>query len=639
VKSIGLVLVACSCLSSSALAADSLPAITANNNTRPAGTVLNGTLTLNLRASVGQWRPEGEDGPALPVEALGEIGSPLSVPAPMIRVRAGTRIELSIHNELLSPLRIHGLCARNDGNCAPIDIPPSQTGHAQFTIAQAGTYHYWATSMGAPVPFREMAGALIVDPAEGEIAPDRVMVITEWSSLTPRELGQIMAADDIGEAFNALHPRIGMTINGLSWPATERLTYPAGEPVRWRVINLSSQAHPMHLHGFYFDVTSLGNGLIDASPTPQQPRRVVTQLIPSGGTMAMTWVPEREGNWLFHCHIMLHVSPTRRLAQKHGNAGTHTDADHAHASDKSAGMAGMVIGVTVVGARKDTPAETPVSAARRLTLTIANSGTGADGAQKAGFALTEDVDADANASVRSPGPAIVLRRDEPVEITVVNRLAAATSMHWHGIELDSFYDGVHAWSGDAERQAPMIAPGARFVVRFTPPYAGTFIYHTHVHDFVQLSSGLYGPLLVTDPGETFTAATDQVLVLARTGIASEEDSLAGDPSSVVLNGQRAPRFVWAAGARHRLRLINITLDDIFNLCLQSNTGPASWTLLTKDGAPVPAGAMASRPACQTIAVGETYDFAYETPRGRATLWIETRTTGGRWLVQGQVVVK
>ena len=142
---------------------------------------------------------------------------------------------MSIRNELASPLRIHGLCAR-DGACVPLDVPPSQTGEAQFTIARAGTYHYWATSMGAPIPFRELAGALVVDPAEGALEADRVMVITEWTSLTPQQLGQIMAADDAGVAFMAMHPRFLMTINGRSWPATERLTYRLGEPVRWRVI-------------------------------------------------------------------------------------------------------------------------------------------------------------------------------------------------------------------------------------------------------------------------------------------------------------------------------------------------------------------------------------------------------------------
>ena len=71
-------------------------------------------------------------------------------------------------------------------------------------------------------------------------------------------------------------------INGLSWPATERLTYVRGEAVRWRVINLSSQTHPMHLHGFYFTVTRTGNGRRDEPVAGGEGRRVVTQLLPSG---------------------------------------------------------------------------------------------------------------------------------------------------------------------------------------------------------------------------------------------------------------------------------------------------------------------------------------------------------------------
>ena len=118
----------------------------------------------------------------------------------------------------------------------------------------------------------------------------------------------------------------------------------------------------------------------------------------------------------------------------------------------------------------------------------------------------------------------------------------------------------------------MIEPGGSFVVRFTPPRAGTFIYHTHLHDYRQLSSGLYGPLIVTEPGETFDPATDHVIVLGRSGLASEEPSLLAEPDSVVMNGERAPRFVWKAGARHRVRLINITPDDIFTVRCKRRTG-------------------------------------------------------------------
>ena len=45
------------------------------------------------------------------------------------------------------------------------------------------------------------------------------------------------------------------------------------------------------------------------------------------------------------------------------------------------------------------------------------------------------------------------------------------------------------------------------------------------------------------------------------------------------------------------------------------------------------------PARQVIAVGETYDFEYDAPRGRSTVWLDVRTTGGKWQAQGQVIVR
>ena len=96
---------------------------------------------------------------------------------------------------------------------------------------------------------------------------------------------------------------------GCSWPATERLTYSVGESVRWRILNLSTQLHPMHLHGFYFEVDALGDGSQETSFADGEKRpRVVTQLMAPGHTLNMRWTPEKVGNWLFHCHRMLHVS-------------------------------------------------------------------------------------------------------------------------------------------------------------------------------------------------------------------------------------------------------------------------------------------------------------------------------------------
>ncbi len=616
--------------------------IVVNDNTRAAGVDDAGTVTIRLRAASGQWQPEGSAGPALTTDAFGEEGAPLTVPAPLIRVVEGATIAVSVRNELRAPLRIHGFCTRDGSPCAPLVVAPGSTSHVRFASGRAGTYHYWATTLGAPVPFRELAGALIVDPP-GAVAPDRVFAITEWSTLTAAELGEIFSADDPNEVFVRLHPKVAFVINGLSWPATERLTYRRGESVRWRVVNLSSQTHPMHLHGFYFTVTHMGNGARDDSVDAGRGRQVVTQMVPPGGTMTMEWTPEREGRWLFHCHVMHHVSPDRRIGTVPTDPHRHdASGAHAHAArDPSLGMAGMVLGITVLPSSGTAPtvARTPSGAPRRLTMILEAPPAGAEqGPGGVGISLVEMGRAESGTPSRSPGPPVALTRGETAEITVVNRLTEPTSMHWHGLELESVYDGVHGWSGRDRQVAPMIPPGGSFVVRITPPRTGTFIYHTHLHDYRQLTAGLYGPLIVTEPGEAFDPSSDHAVVIGRWN-ASEASSILEEPSSVEVNGARDPRLVWRAGTRQRIRLINITPDDIFTISLTARGTPVTWLPLTKDGAPIAASAVRPVAATVQIAVGETYDFVYDAPPGPASLWLEVRTSSGRWQAQAHVIVK
>jgi FtsP/CotA-like multicopper oxidase with cupredoxin domain len=620
----------------SARAASELPPVLPNDNRRTAGVLFGTTLSLSLRAEEGLWRPEGDAGPALRIEAFGEDSDALRAPAPLIRVREGTTILATIRNSLDRPLTVHGLCARDGQHCAPVDVAPASSQVVRFTLARAGTFHYWATTTGMPLMFRgaadtQLSGALVVDAPEADPLADRVLVITEWTSLTREQLQAIARADDPGGAFLALTPRFTFLINGLSWPATERLAYRLGEKVQWRVINLSTQRHPMHMHGFYYEVDSLGDGLRDTTYAEGHKQRVVTQLLAPGSTMGMTWIPERIGNWLFHCHVMHHVSPDRRLTEA---AAGH---DHHAGHDASAGMAGMLLGVTVLGPSEPAASAAPSAAPRQLTLTMEAEAKKYGAEPAYGFSLTEEGRPSA-ASVSVPGPTLVLRRGEPVEITLVNRLEEGTAIHWHGMELDSYYDGVHGWSGAGTRVTPLINPGERFVVRFTPPRTGTFIYHTHLHDHRQLPAGLYGALIVVDAGlgslesgELFDAATDHVFVMGRGGPAAN--------APVLLNGERQPQYVWKAGTRHRVRLINITPDDILTVSLQTTEGPVIWRPLTKDGAALPPDRCVPSPARQTIAVGETYDFEVQTPPGRQNLWLEVKSTAGKWQVQGHIVVK
>jgi FtsP/CotA-like multicopper oxidase with cupredoxin domain len=113
------------------------------------------------------------------------------------------------------------------------------------------------------------------------------------------------------------------------------------------------------------------------------------------------------------------------------------------------------------------------------------------------------------------GPLLVLERGRPVEITVVNQLLQSTSVHWHGMELESYYDGVPGWGAKGNELTPVIKPGGSFVVRFTPPRAGMFMYHTHLNDEAQISGGVHGPLIVVESLKKFDATKDFTFVVSR----------------------------------------------------------------------------------------------------------------------------
>ena len=132
----------------------------------------------------------------------------------------GTRIIASVKNELTVMLRVHGFCERNDALCQPLDVPPNESREVRFTSGRPGTYHYWATTTGMPQAFRaamdtQLSGAFVVDPPHADPDDDRVLVVTEWSSVTRDQLLEIARADDPGMAFETLNPRFTLLINGL----------------------------------------------------------------------------------------------------------------------------------------------------------------------------------------------------------------------------------------------------------------------------------------------------------------------------------------------------------------------------------------------------------------------------------------
>ena len=608
-----------------------LEAVATNDNLRPSGRLERGVLTLALEVREGLLRPEEDDGPGVPALAFAEIGKPAQVPGPLIRVPQGTEIRVKVRNPFPdSTLTIHGLGGDPTSSDTGVRIGGGATRELRFRATVPGTYYYWASTTGSGINRQwfesQLTGALVVDPPSGP-RDDRIFVIGQWFRPGDSSLAVPRPTQEV------------MVINGRSWPNTERLSYTQGDSVRWRWINASGVAHPMHLHGFYFSVESRGDGRSERVYRGEERPLVVTDLMLPGQTMRIGWQPARPGNWLFHCHFAFHVSHHMKLAPLPAASGA-ASGDH---SEHGAGatphvMAGLVLGIGVAPGNQPPVAPAADAPAAREIRLLAQSAPKRFG-RLTGFGYVVQEGAEpAGDSIVVPGPTIVLKRGEPVRITVVNHLKEATSVHWHGIELESFPDGVPGWSGAPGRIMPPIAPGDSFVAEFVPPRAGTFIYHTHANEQLQMGAGLYGALVVVDPDHPFDPSTDKVVLV---GGAGPPDSLPQFEfqSPGLVNGSLAPEpMELTAGKTYRLRLININPDWRVIFSLMSDSALATWRPIAKDGADLPPAQRRPRPAYLLTGPGETADFEF-TPRAPGDLRLETKTQLSGWIVPMVVRVR
>jgi manganese oxidase len=562
-----------------------LPVVAANDNRTPAGVERGGAREVDLRLVWADWRIESPAGPGLRVAAVAEAGGAPSVPAPMIRIEAGTRVRVRVANELGDlPVRVFGLHTRREpasvADTLPAILAPGATEVFEFEAGEPGTYLYWFEE-GAEPPAdpnaerEQLAGALVVDPAGGS-PEDRVMVINIYS-------------EPVDTAVSPSGWLEGLTINGVSWPYGEHERLEVGERVRWRVVNASIRNHPMHLHGFYFSVRARGTASGDTLYAERDWRSVVTETMRGRSTMLMEWVPTRPGRWLFHCHLSFHVTPHIRLP-----GAVEADTEHAHAH-----MAGLAVGIDVAPGPTDL-----ISRGEPVTIDLYAREYGDVDGYRYGFALDPEFAPDS--LTEAPGPPLVFNQYQAVNARVHNRLPVATGVHWHGLELDAWADGVPGWSASDGRVSPAIAPGESFTYKLSLLRPGTFIYHSHLDDIAQLTGGLYGPLIVLPEGEVFDPATDHILIWGwNTPDASEVAHLDLNGRRVLADGAAA------VGERHRFRLINIAPAGMFTAWITGPDGErVPFTLFAKDGADLPTHQQVEVTDLPRLGVGETADFTW-----------------------------
>jgi FtsP/CotA-like multicopper oxidase with cupredoxin domain len=576
--------------------------VTPNDNRTPSGVMRDGRLELRLDARLAMWHPNADDGPGALTPAFAADDAPPSIPGPLVRVRAGTTVRVMLRNSLRDTLRVQGLHDRTP--TPPADVPlvlaPGAAQELTMRMDEPGTYLYWGTTTRRPLNFRtledaQLTGIIVVDGAD-EPQTDRIFVLGMWTDTVHRA---------------ALHRRrVLAVVNGKSWPHTERLSHTVGDSVRWRVINASADLHPMHLHGFYFRVDARGDGRKDTVYAPSaRPMAVTEMLSGAGASFRMTWIPERAGNWLFHCHIPEHFEARGPLGMERASGGHHD-----HARD---GMSGLVTGVHV----REAPgvSTSSASATERHVRLLVREATGSTPSEPFfSYSLHERGPEPPLPAGHGIGPTLDVVRGERVRITVVNRLKEPTAVHWHGIELESYFDGVPGFSGAGTRVTPLIAAGDSFTVHFTPPRAGTFIYHTHADEVRQQHAGLAGALVVNEPGRPRDPTRDIPIVIT-------ESRSPDRKVTTLVNGSAAPQpLVMRAGTTYRLRIVQMGVSrSAVWVEMWRDSTRASWVPVAKDGADLPETARVAREARLRFGIGETYDFEF-TPEVAGPMRLEVR---------------
>lgn len=105
-----------------------------------------------------------------------------------------------------------------------------------------------------------------------------------------------------------------------------------------------------------------------------------------------------------------------------------------------------------------------------------------------------------------PGPVLEFSEGDLAIINVTNKMEVETSVHWHGLILPNFYDGVPYLT------TPPIEPGATFQYRIPINQSGTYWYHSHT--MLQEQKGVYGSIMIQPREKTLEYDKDLVVVLS-----------------------------------------------------------------------------------------------------------------------------
>jgi FtsP/CotA-like multicopper oxidase with cupredoxin domain len=225
----------------------------------------------------------------------------------------------------------------------------------------------------------------------------------------------------------------------------------------------------------------------------------------------------------------------------------------------------------------------------------------------------------------STGPTIEAIEGDKVRIFVTNRLPEHTTIHWHGILLPSGMDGVGGLT------QPQIQPGETYAYEFLLKKSGTFMYHPHADEMVQMGMGMMGLFIVHPRDPAFRPVDrDFGFVMANyeihPGTRVPDTSIMLEFNTWAWNSRVFPGIdplVVRKGDRVRIRIGNLTMTNHpihlhgYDFRVTGTDGgwvpeSAQWPEVSAD---IPVGAM----RCIEFTADEEGDWAFHCHKSHHTM--------------------
>ncbi|MEO7095398.1 MAG: copper oxidase [Polyangiales bacterium] len=271
------------------------PVVTPNVGTLPWRVAADGAKEFHLVAEP----VKREFAKGMVVDTWGYNGS---CPGPTIEVVEGDHVRIFVTNKLPERTSVHWhalLLPNGMDGVSGLNQPHIAVGETyvyEFPIRGHGVKMYHPHSDEMVQMAMGMMGFLIIHPKvppKAKVDRHFCVMLHEWA-IAP---GTSKPNPAVMTDFNIF------TFNGRVWPGTDPLIVKEGERVSISLGNLSMDNHPIHLHGYIFELVGTDGGEIPKSA--RWPETTVD--VPVGGTRTVELVADAPGDWAFHCHKSHHT--------------------------------------------------------------------------------------------------------------------------------------------------------------------------------------------------------------------------------------------------------------------------------------------------------------------------------------------